>query len=166
MYRRSLHRNCDADASSSGLAGVYDTRKCRDAIADRGAHAVITPLKNAKQWKTFTAGAMVRNEVMGDLLRPAEIAVQWDLLSMPFVSGFLQNQPTLRGASGVTLAVGVREGDRDRHPAAQFFKHAEAFRDDLHVCVWCVAKQALQADHAVLGEHHVGARRMAEPDIK
>ncbi len=28
--------------------GAYDTRKCHDAIADRGAHAVIPPRKNAK----------------------------------------------------------------------------------------------------------------------
>ena len=31
--------------------GAYDTRKCHDAIADRGAHAVIPPRKNAKPWK-------------------------------------------------------------------------------------------------------------------
>jgi transposase len=37
--------------------GAYDTRKCHDAIADRGAHAVIPPRKNAKPWKTITAGA-------------------------------------------------------------------------------------------------------------
>ncbi|MGR3695130.1 MAG: IS5 family transposase, partial [Sagittula sp.] len=28
--------------------GAYDTRTCHDSIADRGAHAVIQPLKNAK----------------------------------------------------------------------------------------------------------------------
>ena len=28
--------------------GAHDTRKCHDAIADRGAHAVIPPRKNAK----------------------------------------------------------------------------------------------------------------------
>jgi hypothetical protein len=28
--------------------GAYDTRKCHDAIADRGAHAVIPPRRNAK----------------------------------------------------------------------------------------------------------------------
>jgi hypothetical protein len=38
--------------------GAYDTRKCHDAIADRGAHAVIPPRKNAKPWKTVTAGAL------------------------------------------------------------------------------------------------------------
>ena len=43
--------------------GAYDTRKCHDAIAARGAHAVIPPRKNAKPWKTVTAGAIARNEV-------------------------------------------------------------------------------------------------------
>ncbi len=38
--------------------GAYDTRKCHDAIADRGAHAVIPPRKNAKPWQTVTAGAL------------------------------------------------------------------------------------------------------------
>ncbi|SFI95816.1 Transposase DDE domain-containing protein [Jannaschia pohangensis] len=42
--------------------GAYDTRKCHDAIADRGAHAVIPPRKNAKPWKAVTAGAAARNE--------------------------------------------------------------------------------------------------------
>ena len=44
--------------------GAYDTRKCHDAIADRGAHAVIPPRKNAKPWKTLTAGAIARNEAL------------------------------------------------------------------------------------------------------
>lgn len=44
--------------------GVYDTRKCHDAIAERGAHAVIPPGKNAKPWKAVTAGAAARNEAL------------------------------------------------------------------------------------------------------
>jgi hypothetical protein len=44
--------------------GAYDTRKCHDAIADRGAHAVIPPRKNAKPWKSVTAGAVARNEAL------------------------------------------------------------------------------------------------------
>ena len=44
--------------------GAYDTRKCHDAIADRGAHAVIPPRKNAKPWKTVTADAVARNEAL------------------------------------------------------------------------------------------------------
>ena len=44
--------------------GAYDTRKCHDAIADRGAYAVIPPRKNEKPWKTVTAGAAARNEAL------------------------------------------------------------------------------------------------------
>jgi transposase len=44
--------------------GAYDTRNCHDAIADCGAHAVIPPRKNAKPWKTITAGAVARNEAL------------------------------------------------------------------------------------------------------
>jgi hypothetical protein len=44
--------------------GAYDTRRCHDAIADRGAHAVIPPRKNARPWKPTTAGAMARNEAL------------------------------------------------------------------------------------------------------
>ena len=44
--------------------GACDTRKCHDAIAERGAHAVIPPRKNAKPWKTVTAGAVARNEAL------------------------------------------------------------------------------------------------------
>ncbi len=38
--------------------GAYDIRKCHDTIVDRGAHAIIPPCKNAKPWKTITAGAL------------------------------------------------------------------------------------------------------------
>lgn len=44
--------------------GAYDTRKCLDAIAERSAHAVIPPRRNAKPWKTVTAGAIARNEAL------------------------------------------------------------------------------------------------------
>ncbi|XCC47411.1 IS5 family transposase [Paracoccus denitrificans] len=44
--------------------GAYDTRKCHDAIADRGAAAVIPPRKNAKPWKPNTPGARARNEAL------------------------------------------------------------------------------------------------------
>ena len=44
--------------------GAFDTRKCHDAIAGRGAHAVIAPRKNAKPWKPDTAGAVARNEAL------------------------------------------------------------------------------------------------------
>ena len=44
--------------------GAHDTRKCHDAIAERSAHAIIPPRKNAKPWKTVTAGAVARNEAL------------------------------------------------------------------------------------------------------
>ena len=44
--------------------GAYDTRNCHDAIAARGAHAVIPPRKNAKPWKPTSAGAIARNEAV------------------------------------------------------------------------------------------------------
>ena len=54
----------DQDIASVTADGAYDTRKCHDAIAERGAHAVIPPRKNAKPWKTSTAGAVARNEAL------------------------------------------------------------------------------------------------------
>ena len=44
----------DEEIGSVTADGAYDTRKCHDAIADRGAHAVIPPRRNAKPWKTAT----------------------------------------------------------------------------------------------------------------
>ena len=44
--------------------GAFDTRKCHDAIAARGAAAIIPPRKNAKPWKPDTAGAIARNETL------------------------------------------------------------------------------------------------------
>jgi transposase len=41
----------DVEIGSVTADGAYDTRKCHDAVADRGAHAVIPPRKNAKPWK-------------------------------------------------------------------------------------------------------------------
>jgi hypothetical protein len=49
---------------SRATDGAYDTRKCHDAIAERGADAVIPPRKNAKPSKTATAGAIARNEAL------------------------------------------------------------------------------------------------------
>ena len=54
----------DQEIASVTADGAYDTRKCHDAIAKRGAHAVIPPRKNAKPWKTETAGAVARNEAL------------------------------------------------------------------------------------------------------
>lgn len=44
--------------------GAFDTRKCHDAIAARGAAAIIPPRKNAKPWKPDSAGAVARNEAL------------------------------------------------------------------------------------------------------
>jgi hypothetical protein len=54
----------DQQIGSVTADGAYDTRKCHDVIADRGAHAVIPPRKNAKPWKAITAGAVARNEAL------------------------------------------------------------------------------------------------------
>jgi Transposase DDE domain len=54
----------DQDIASVTADGAYDTRKCHDAIAGRGASAVIPPRKNAKPWKAITAGAVARNEAL------------------------------------------------------------------------------------------------------
>tara|TARA_R110000782_G_scaffold247969_1_gene334841 strand:+ start:155 stop:1087 length:933 start_codon:yes stop_codon:yes gene_type:complete len=54
----------DETIGSVTADGAYDTRKCHDAIAGRGAHAVIPPRKNAQPWKTVTAGAVARNEAL------------------------------------------------------------------------------------------------------
>jgi transposase len=55
----------DEEIGSVTADGAYDTRKCHDAIADRGAHAVIPPRKNAKPWKTVTAGAVAETRPCG-----------------------------------------------------------------------------------------------------
>ncbi len=61
----------DQETGSVTADGAHDTRKCHDAIADRGAHAVIPPRKNAKRWKTITAGAVARALSEGIRLRQA-----------------------------------------------------------------------------------------------
>jgi len=56
---RGLHANhCRA------TDGAFDTRKCHDAIAARGAAAIIPPRKNAKPWKPDSPGAVARNEAL------------------------------------------------------------------------------------------------------
>ena len=54
----------DQKITSVTADGAYATRKCHDAIAERGADAVIPPRKNAKPWKAITAGAAARNEAL------------------------------------------------------------------------------------------------------
>ncbi|PRZ45424.1 DDE family transposase [Tritonibacter scottomollicae] len=43
---------------------AYDSRKCHEAIAARGAAALIPPRKNAKPWKPTSPGAVARNETL------------------------------------------------------------------------------------------------------
>jgi len=54
----------DEDIATVTADGAYDTRKCHDTIAKRGAAAIIPPRKNAKPWKPDTEGAIVRNEAL------------------------------------------------------------------------------------------------------
>lgn len=44
--------------------GAYDTRACHDAIAARGAIAIIPPRKNARLWQPTTDGAKARNDAL------------------------------------------------------------------------------------------------------
>lgn len=54
----------DEQIGSVTADGAYDTRKCHEAIAARGAAAVIPPRKNAKAWKPTSPGAIARNEAL------------------------------------------------------------------------------------------------------
>lgn len=54
----------DQEIAGVTADGAYDTRKCHDAIAARGAAAIIPPRKNARPWKPDTAGAIARNEIL------------------------------------------------------------------------------------------------------
>ncbi|MEP3846267.1 MAG: IS5 family transposase [Paracoccaceae bacterium] len=54
----------DQDIGSVTADGAYDTRKCHDAIAERNAHAIIPPRKNAKPWKPTSNGAIARNQAV------------------------------------------------------------------------------------------------------
>ena len=54
----------DQKIGSVTADGAYDTRRCHNAIADRGAPAVIPPRRNAQPWKPTTAGAIARNDAL------------------------------------------------------------------------------------------------------
>ena len=54
----------DQEIGTVTADGAYDTRKCHDAIGDRGAAAIIPPRRNARPWKPTTAGAQARNEAL------------------------------------------------------------------------------------------------------
>lgn len=50
--------------ASVSADGAYGTRACHEAIAQRGAAAIIPPRKNAQLWKSQSAGARLRNEAV------------------------------------------------------------------------------------------------------
>ena len=54
----------DQQIGSVTADGAYDTRRCHNASADRGAAAVIPPRKNAQPRKPTTAGAIARNDAL------------------------------------------------------------------------------------------------------
>ena len=54
----------DQEIASVTADGAFDTRKCHDAIAARGAAAIIPPRKNAKPWRPDTPGAVACNEIL------------------------------------------------------------------------------------------------------
>ena len=54
----------DEPIASVSADGAYDTRDCLDAIAQRGAQAVIPPRKNASLWKRVSPGSANRNEAV------------------------------------------------------------------------------------------------------
>ena len=54
----------DEQIGSVTADSAYDTRKCYEAIAARGAAAVIAPRKNAKPWNPTSPGAVARNEAL------------------------------------------------------------------------------------------------------
>ena len=64
-YRGSqgrLHLLSDSAGINVEGEGEWNTRKCHDAIAARGASAIIPPRKTATPWKPDTAGAIARDE--------------------------------------------------------------------------------------------------------
>ena len=54
----------DEQVDSVDTDGAYDTKHCRQVIADRQAHAVIPPRKNAKPWRDTKSISLERNELL------------------------------------------------------------------------------------------------------
>ena len=54
----------DEQIDSIYTDGAYDTKQCRQVIADRQAHALIPPRKNAKPWKDTKTSSLERNELL------------------------------------------------------------------------------------------------------
>ena len=56
--------SANEDIATVSADGACATRACHDAIAARGATAIIPPRRNARPWKPDTAGARARNEIL------------------------------------------------------------------------------------------------------
>lgn len=54
----------DESIGSVTADGAYDTRRCHETNAARGAKAVIPPRKNAKQGNPISPGAIARNDAL------------------------------------------------------------------------------------------------------
>jgi len=54
----------DQEIASVTADGAFDIGKCHDAIAARGADAIIPPRKNARPWKPDTPGAIARDAAL------------------------------------------------------------------------------------------------------
>jgi IS5 family transposase len=54
----------DERVDSVNTDGTYDTKQCRQVIADQQAQAVIPPRKNAKPWKDKKIGSLELNELL------------------------------------------------------------------------------------------------------
>ena len=61
--------SADEPIASVTADGAYDTRACYDAIAGRGAEAIVPPRRNAKPWKRDSPGAGARNEALRAIKR-------------------------------------------------------------------------------------------------
>ena len=59
----------DEQIDSVYTDGAYDTKRCRQVIADRQAHAVIPPRKNARPWKDTKSHSQERNELLRTVKR-------------------------------------------------------------------------------------------------
>ncbi|MGF2683599.1 IS5-like element ISAha1 family transposase [Acinetobacter johnsonii] len=59
----------DEQIDSVYTDGAYNTKQCRQVIADRQAHAVIPPRKNAKPWKDTKTSSLERNELLRTVKR-------------------------------------------------------------------------------------------------
>ena len=54
----------DQEIATVTADGAYDTRRCHNVIAARGATAIIPPRRNTQLWKPTTAEVMARNEAV------------------------------------------------------------------------------------------------------